>query len=108
MPLPTIDPGADIVTTIHILKVKPENQAKLVKMLCEFTQGTMQHLSGFISATFHASLDGTKVINYAQWRSLDDYGGILKDAQAMKNYEKIKEIAESDPALYQVAASYHD
>lgn len=29
----------------------------------------MRHIDGFVSANIHASLDGTRAVNYAQWRS---------------------------------------
>ena len=41
----------------------------------------MQHLPGFISASIHRSLDGTKVINYAQWRSQADFAAYLAEMQ---------------------------
>jgi hypothetical protein len=33
----------------------------------------VRHAPGFISASLHRSLDGTKVTMYAQWRTIEDY-----------------------------------
>src|SRR6266481_1503694 len=58
--------GNDVVTLINIFTVSPENQQKLVDMLIEATEKTMQYIPGFVSASFHKSADGTRVANYAQ------------------------------------------
>lgn len=42
-----------------------ENQPHTVELAKEHVKSAMQQ-SGLISATFHRSLDGTKVINYGQ------------------------------------------
>jgi heme-degrading monooxygenase HmoA len=41
-------------------------------LLARATETSVRHMPGFISATLHRSLDGTKVAMYAQWRSVDD------------------------------------
>jgi len=61
----TIRKGRDVLTLVNVFTVKPENQQKLVDMLVEATDKTMKKLPGFISASIHRSLDGTKVVNYA-------------------------------------------
>jgi hypothetical protein len=39
---------------------------------------------GFISASFHKSLDGTSVLNYAQWKSREIYHASMNN---MSSYE---------------------
>ena len=72
----------DVVTLVNVFSVAPENQEKLLDMLIEATQQTMRHLPGFVSANFHRSLDGTKVINYAQWRTQEDFQAMLANPEA--------------------------
>jgi heme-degrading monooxygenase HmoA len=50
-----------------------EDQEWLVQELQRFTEETMRHQPGFISATLHKSFDGLTVINYARWRSPEDF-----------------------------------
>ena len=52
--------------------MKPEDLQKLVQLLIDATEQTMKHAPGFVSASIHKSHDGTKVVNYAQWRSQKD------------------------------------
>ncbi len=47
----------------------PEQQQRLVDLLVEATEAVMKYQPGYVSANIHKSLDGTRVTNYAQWRS---------------------------------------
>lgn len=98
----TIAQDQPLVTLINVFKVEPENQQLLIDLLVAATEETMAQLPGFISANIHRSLDGTRVTNYAQWRSVDDFRAIFKSAEAIAHMPPITKIAESDPVLYDV------
>ena len=67
--LTTISKDAQILTLINVATVEPENQQRLVEMFEIVTENVMSKQPGFISANIHKSLDGEKVVTYAQWRS---------------------------------------
>jgi len=48
-----------------------------------------RHLPGFVSASTHASLDGAKVITYAQWESQEALTGMLADPAASQWLRKL-------------------
>lgn len=48
----------------------PENQPRMVELAKEHV-GPAMSLDGLLSATFHRSLDGERVINYGQWENED-------------------------------------
>ena len=52
-------------------------------------------MPGFISANLHASLDGSRVINYAQWASERQYQAALHRADVREHMAKSAAIAES-------------
>ena len=62
----TISTDQDIATLINVFTVNPDNQQQLVDLLDEATTQVIRHQAGFISANIHASLDGTRVVTYAQ------------------------------------------
>ena len=66
------------VALINTFFVKPENAEELVELLTKATDEVMRHQPGFISANLHISLDKTRVVNYAQWRSKEDFERIGK------------------------------
>lgn len=92
----------DVVTLVNVFTVSPEHQQKLLDMLIEATQTTMRHLPGYVSANFHRSLDGTRVINYAQWRTQEDFEAMLANPEARAHMAPITELASAEPHLYQV------
>ena len=77
-----IDKNNKLVTLINIFTVEPAKQQQLVDLLIQATETSMRHLPGFISANIHRSLDGTKVANYAQWRSVEDFQVMQKNPAA--------------------------
>lgn len=65
--------GEGIVFINKFFASTREDQEWLIQELKSFTEDTMRHQPGFISATLHKSFDGLTVINYARWRSTDDF-----------------------------------
>ncbi len=91
-----------VATLINVFTVAPEHQLKLVDILIEATEQVMRHLPGFISANIHKSFDGTRVINYAQWRSPEDFDAIFNDPEVIVHMNKARELATNDGRLYEV------
>ena len=101
-----IDPTAQIMTLINVFTVAPDRQQSLVDMLDQATEKTMKHRPGFISASIHKSLDGQRVVNYAQWRSKEDFEAMQHDADAVEHMQAAARLAEFDPIVCVVASSH--
>jgi heme-degrading monooxygenase HmoA len=97
-----ISPDNDVVTLINVFTVEPERQQELLKLLTEATEQVMHRLPGFVSANLHRSLDGTRVVNYAQWRSREDFEAMLKNPEAGVHMGAVARIAAFEPHLYTV------
>jgi heme-degrading monooxygenase HmoA len=95
----------NFLTLINVFTVEPENQQRLVDLLTEATEKTMKNIPGFISASIHKSADGVRVVNYAQWRSREDFAAMLKNPEARAHMVPISEIATFDAHTYQVVES---
>jgi quinol monooxygenase YgiN len=95
--------GRDVVTLINVFTVTPENQQRLVDVLIEATEAVMNMLPGFVSANIHRSLDGTRVVNYAQWRRREDFESMLKNPAAVPHMQEAAGLATFEPHLYEVA-----
>ncbi len=98
----SIHKDSNIITLINIFTVDPQNQQRLVDMLVETTEQIMNIQEGFISANIHKSLDGAKVVNYAQWKSRDAFEKMLNNPKAMIHMNDVLNIAKSDGRLYDV------
>ena len=103
----TIRVGAPLVTLINVFTVDPKNQERLVELWQEGTDEVMRHLPGFISANVHRSLDGTKVINYAQWESVGAFTSSLRNSDVAAYFERLAQIGTPDPVLCEVVSVHH-
>lgn len=96
---------ADKPTTfINVLDVDPERQQELVELLIDGANQVMRHRPGFVRLTILASLDGTRVVNHAQWRSAADVKATQSDPAAAGYAQRTAAIANASPGLYRVAA----
>jgi quinol monooxygenase YgiN len=103
----TIAQGSDCITLINVFTVAPEQQKRLVDMLDKATQTVMSRQPGFVSANIHASLDGKKVANYAQWRSKADFERMQQNPEATAHMKEIGGMVEKiEPVLYEVSSVF--
>ena len=101
----TINKEQKLMTLVNVFTVSPDKQGALADLLVRATEETMRHLPGFISATIHRSLDGTKVVNYAQWRSLADFAAMKERQEARRHMEAAAALATFDPIVCEVVDS---
>jgi quinol monooxygenase YgiN len=104
--LAPIQPGSNIATLINPLTVPPEHQHVLMHHLTQKIDPILRQLPGYISTNLHRSLDGTQVLNYAQWASPEAYQAAMKAPAlvALLEQDRAKRVG-SDPHLYSVAFS---
>jgi quinol monooxygenase YgiN len=103
----TISVSAPVVTLINVFTVEPTRQQELVHLLVTATEEVMQHQAGFISANIHASADGERVVNYAQWESESTFRGMLANPQARECMAATTRLAHAEPRLYGVVSVHH-
>lgn len=99
----TIAAGRPGITLINIFTVAESRQNALVTALDEATTEIFAQIPGFISANVHASLDRTRVVNYAQWTDLEAYEEMLRRPEVRAHMLEVMSIAHTaDPRLYTV------
>jgi quinol monooxygenase YgiN len=101
----TISKENNYLTLINIFTVSPANQQKLVDLLIQATE-VVKTTAGFISSSLHASLDGTKVTMYAQWKSIEDYNKMRSNPAASPFLKQAMEIASFEPGMYRVVETF--
>ncbi len=100
-----IEKDRRLMTLVNIFTVTLDKQAELAALLVGATEETMRHLPGFISASIHRSLDGTKVINYAQWRSQADFAALKDNPRARPHMQAAAALASFEPIVCEVVDS---
>jgi quinol monooxygenase YgiN len=101
-----ISTKSSVITLINIFTVDPTNQQRLVKLLTRATEVSVRHAPGFVSASLHRSLDGTKVTMYAQWRSAEDYQAMRQDPAPLPFLQEALAIARFEPGMYEVVQTF--
>jgi heme-degrading monooxygenase HmoA len=101
----SIQKGHDVLTLINVFTVAPDRQAKLVDVLTQATHDVMKHMPGFISASIHRSMDGKKVVNYAQWASKEAFEAMQRHPEAGSHMKAAAALASYDPIVCEVSES---
>jgi quinol monooxygenase YgiN len=101
-----ISTQSGVVTLINVFTVDPTNQQRLIDLLTSATEISVRHASGFVSASLHRSLDGTKVTMYAQWRSVEDYQAMRQDPTPLPFLQEALTIATFEPSMYEVVQTF--
>ena len=92
-----------VLTIINVFTVVPEKQEELLELLIKNTDDFIANCPGFISASFHKSLDGKNVVNYGQWESMEALQAMLKTEGGQLMLTTGNKLAESiQPNLYHV------
>ncbi|WP_327085389.1 antibiotic biosynthesis monooxygenase [Nonomuraea sp. NBC_01738] len=94
------------VTLINVFTVRPDDQQRLIDLLVGATKQIMSRQPGYLSARIHRSLDGTKVTNYARWRSRADFQALAANPDAAAHMRRAGELATFEPVLYEVAFTH--
>jgi quinol monooxygenase YgiN len=94
------------IAVINVFTVEPSNQQRLLDLLVRATDGSVNRAPGFLSATLHRSIDGTKVTMYAQWRSVEDYEAMRRDPGPLPFLDEALTIATFEPRMYEIVRTF--
>jgi heme-degrading monooxygenase HmoA len=97
----TISVDSNLVTIINKFSVEAENQKRLLKPLDDLRE-VVEKLPGFISANVHRSLDGTRVVSYAQWNSKKEYQAVYTNSQTIPILDEIQKVSKFTWNVFEV------
>ncbi|HUQ59472.1 antibiotic biosynthesis monooxygenase family protein [Lentzea sp.] len=99
--MPVIRTGS-AVTQINVFTVEPDRQQPLIDYLAQAAR-VASEVPGWISASLHRSLDGTRVVNYAQSADLDAAQRVVQHLRSRGLLEGNKAFGQAQPGLYEVS-----
>lgn len=97
----TITEDGGVVTLINVFSCEPQNQQHLIDAWIRATEDTLGKLPGIISASLHRSKDGTRVVNYAQWKSSEKWENLFRIGNESW-FREMGKYAKPDAHLYEV------
>lgn len=90
-----------LVTVINSFSCQPGQQDNLVSAWCD-AAAELNALPGIVSTALHKSLDGTRVVNYVQVRSVEDWENLRKVGQSKGYFDRITTFGTPDAHVYEV------
>ena len=102
-----IEKNNGLYTIILHFDTKPESQQEQLDNLIEFFESIVSMQPGLVSTNFHKSLDGTRILNYTQWESKEDWKNAIHNKEVLshpKNPIKYAKIQIND---YEVSYTYN-
>jgi len=93
--------GDGVVTQINVFTVQPEKQQELIDLLSE-AAAFASSVPGWISASVHRSLDGARVVNYAQSKDFESAQNIINALRAAGWLDRNKALGKAHTGLYEV------
>jgi quinol monooxygenase YgiN len=72
-----ISKESNLVTLINVFETTPEQQEALIDQWVRFTEQARKE-PGYLGTALHKSTDGTRVINYAHWRSQAEFDAFVQ------------------------------
>ena len=94
------------VTFINVFTVTQANQQRLIDLLIRATDGFVNRAPGFISATLHRGIEGTKVTMYARWRTMEDYQSMREDPGPLPFLQEALTFATFEPGAYEIVRTF--
>jgi quinol monooxygenase YgiN len=89
-----ITKGANILTLVITIEVKPENCEALLELIIEESRSFVRHQPGFISANLHRNRESTRIVNYGQWENQELYEK-ARSSEGFKSFSKrVEALAE--------------
>ena len=95
-----------MITLINVFTVEPRNQSRLIDLLTRATDSFVSRAPGFLAATLHRGLDGTKVTMYAQWESVEAYEAMRRDPGPRPFLQEALAIAKFEPGMYEIVKGF--
>jgi quinol monooxygenase YgiN len=98
-----INPDLAYIIVVNVFNVSEGQADKLIALAVEGTENVISKADGFVSSSFHKSLDGKNVVNYAQWKTIDNLQQSMRQPGIQTMMQEMSKIAIASPGIYTVS-----
>ena len=78
-------------TVIVNFKVEPETQAEALEKIGHYIETFLSQQPGFVQSRLHKSIDGMRIVNYAQWESEEYFRAFAEKAVSHPDLSTLRE-----------------
>ena len=101
--MPTISADRKVQTVITTFEVNPGTCHDLLAELQSTCDEVISQRKGFISASLHVNDAQTRIANYSQWETREDFQAMLRSAEMLERSRKINGMCKNfEPVMYDV------
>lgn len=105
--MPEISRDAQMQTVITTFEMTPGTCQDLLEELKEAYAAFISKQKGFIAAGLHVNDAQTRIANYSQWQTREDFLAMLRSDEMRKRNRRIHDLCRSfEPVMYDVAATF--
>lgn len=98
--MPRIIANSGVITQINVFDANPGREHDLITLL-QHAARACSEVEGWMSASLHFSLDGKRVVNYAQCRDHDAWKRVMTRLHEGEFLARNKQLGTAHPGLYQ-------
>ena len=100
----TISTARKVQTVITTFEVNPGTCQDLLDLLRSTCDEVISVRTGFISAALHVNDAQTRIANYSQWETREDFQAMLRSDEMLERSRKINDLCKNfAPVMYDVA-----
>ncbi|MBX3568785.1 MAG: antibiotic biosynthesis monooxygenase [Rhizobiaceae bacterium] len=100
--MPIIRANSGAITQINVFTVPEGGQQALIGLLREAATSCRAAVPGWLSASLHRSLDGRRVVNYAQAEDEQAMRRVFEHLRDNGFLDRNRTLGVAEPGLYQV------
>lgn len=97
--MPRIIANSGVITQINVFDANPGRANDLITLLQEAARACSE-VDGWMSANLHLSLDGQRVVNYAQCRDHEAWERVMTRLREGDFLARNKQLGVAHPGLY--------
>lgn len=102
----TISSSAEIQTVITTFEVTPGTCEDLLAELRGACNAFVSKQPGFVGAAMHVNDAQTRIANYTQWQSRDDFQRMLRSDEMRAYNRRFNDLCKTfEPVLYEVVST---
>jgi heme-degrading monooxygenase HmoA len=104
--MPTITTDPSVQTVITTFEVTPGTCDDLLEELRQACNAFVSKQPGFIGAAMHVNDARTRIANYTQWQSRDDFQRMLRSDEMREYNRKFNDLCKTfEPVMYEVVTA---
>ncbi|GGD25974.1 antibiotic biosynthesis monooxygenase family protein [Sinisalibacter lacisalsi] len=104
--MPTITTDPNVQTVITTFEVTPGTCDDLLEELRVACNEFVSKQPGFIGAAVHVNDARTRIANYTQWESREDFQTTLRSESMQEYHRKFNELCRTfEPVMYEVVTT---